>query len=63
MSTPGGGFDLAEVDVEAVRAHQHVARLQVRLDLRAIDVALHFVGQQDVDQIALLGGLFGATAA
>ena len=29
-----------------------------RIEL-AIDVALHFVGQQDVDQVALLGGFFG----
>ena len=29
----------------------------------AIDVALHFVGQQDVDEVGLLGGLGGATSA
>ena len=53
-------FDLAEVDVEAVRAHQHIARLEMRADLRAVDVALHFVGQQDVDHVGLLGRLFDA---
>ena len=52
-------LDLAEVDVEAVRAHQDVARLQVRPDVLAIDVALHFVGQQDVDDVGLLGGFLG----
>ena len=30
------------------------------LDRLAVDVSLHFVGQQDVDQVALLGGFFGA---
>ena len=33
--------------------------LQVRLDRRAIDVALHFVGQQDVDDVGLLRRVLG----
>ena len=32
---------------------------RLRLDVAAVDVALHFVGQQDVDQVGLLGGLVG----
>ncbi len=55
-----GRFDLAEVDVEAVRAHQHVAFLQIRLDVLPINIALEFVGQQNVDDIGLLGGFLGA---
>ena len=54
----GRRSDLVEVDVEAVRAHQQSARLQVRQDRGPVDVALNFVGQQDVDQVGLLGGLF-----
>ncbi len=53
------GFDLAEVDVEAVRTHQDVARLEIVADRLAIDVSLHLVGQQHVDDVGLARGLFG----
>ena len=54
-----GRDDLAEVDVEPVRAEQEVARPKVRLDLAGVDVALDLVGQEDIDQVAGLGGLGG----
>jgi ketol-acid reductoisomerase len=56
---PGGGDDLTEMDVEPVRAEQHVAGFEVRLDVLGVDVALNFVGQEDVDQVPLVGGLGG----
>ena len=59
LSTPVGGHDLAEVDVEPVRAEQQVAGPEVRLDVAGVDVALDLVGQEDVDQVAGLGGLGG----
>ena len=52
-------LDLAEMHVEAVRAHQDVARLQVWADALAVDVSLHFVRQQHVDHVGLFGRLFG----
>ena len=48
--------DLAEVDVEPVRTQQQVPFLQVRADVGPEDVPLHFVGQQDVDDVGRLGG-------
>ena len=48
-------FDLAKVDVEAVRAHQDVARLQMLGDVLPIHVGLDLVGQQNVDQVGLAG--------
>ena len=54
-----GRDDLAEVDVEPVRAEQQVAGLEVGLDVAGVDVALDLVGQEDVDQVARLGGLGG----
>ena len=53
-------FDLAEVDVEPVGAHQDVARPQVVADAGAVDIALDLVRQQDLDQVALVHRLFGA---
>ena len=55
-----GRFDEAEVDVEAVRAHEDVAGLQVRLDFVFVEVALQLVGDEDVDDVGLLGGVGGA---
>jgi hypothetical protein len=56
----GGRLDLTEVHVEAVRAHENVAGLQVRLDAGAIDVGLHFIRQEHVDEVALLRSVFDA---
>ena len=53
-------LDLAEVQVEAVRGHQDVAGAEVGLDVGLVDVSLHFVGQQDVDQVRLLRGVIDA---
>ncbi len=50
--------DLTEVDVEAVRAHQQVAR-RVGADRGFVHVALHFIGQQDIDHIARGSGFGG----
>ena len=55
-----GRLDEAEVDVEAVRAHQDRARLQVRLDFLFVEVALQLIGDEDVDDVGLLGGVGGA---
>ena len=46
-----GRFDLAEVQVEAVGAHQHVAWSQVGLDVGAEQIPLDFIGEQDVDDV------------
>ncbi len=54
-----GRDDLAEVDVEPVRAEQQVAGPEVGLDVAGVDVALDLVGQEDIDQVAGLGGLGG----
>jgi hypothetical protein len=43
----GARRDRAEADVEAVREHQHVARLQVRLDLLTVDLPLHVIGDEN----------------
>ena len=47
------------MDVEAVRADQHVARRKVVADVAAEDLALDFVGQEDGDDVGLFGGLGG----
>src|SRR4051812_28882328 len=46
-------LDLAKMHVEAVRGHQDCALFQIRADRSPIDVPLHFVGQQDVDDVRL----------
>ena len=45
----GWCFDLSKVDVEAVRAHDDVAFTEIPPDVVSEDIALHFVGEQDVD--------------
>ena len=45
--------------VEPVRADQHVARRQVVANLAPKNLALNFVGQEDGDDVGLLGGLGG----
>ena len=54
-----GRHDLAEMNVEPVRTEQEVAGPEVRLDLAGVDIALDLVGQQDIHQVAGLGGLGG----
>ena len=49
-----GSLDLAKMDVEPVRAHQDVARLQILNDLLSKEVALDFIGQQDIDHVRSL---------
>jgi len=61
LSTPGGRDDLAEVDVEPVRAEEEVARSEVGLDVPCVDLALDLVGQEDVDQVARLGASAAGT--
>src|SRR6478609_3467678 len=48
-------LNLAEMHVEAVRSHQNAARLQIRLDRRAIRITLNLIRQQYVDDIRRLG--------
>ena len=43
-----------------MRAHQHVAGLEVRLDFALEEVALQLVGDEDVDDVGGLGGVGGA---
>lgn len=54
-----GRLDLAEVDVEAVGEQQGFALGQMGPDVVFIDRRLHFVGQQNHDQIGLLGRFGG----
>jgi len=46
-------LDRAVSDVEAVRKHQHVARLQVRLDVLLVDGWLRGVGRKNHDDVRL----------
>ena len=39
-------FDLPEMDIESMRAHQNIARHQVRFDVRFVKVPLDFVRQE-----------------
>ena len=55
-----GRLHVAEVDVESVRTHQHVAGLEVRLDFALEQVALQLVGDENVDHVGGLGGVGGA---
>ena len=52
-----GRLDLAVADVEAVREHQGVARLQVRCDVLFVQLRLHGVGGQDHDHLTPGRGL------
>ncbi len=52
-----GGHDGLVVDVEAVREHQHGARLDVRRDLFGVDIGLRLVRRQDHHHIGPLGGV------
>ena len=45
-------YDLLEVNVEAMRKRQHIARLEVRLNNFLIDVCLLFVRHQHHDDVA-----------
>ena len=53
----GGRLDRAEVDVEAVREHQRLARGEVRRDVLGVDVGLRLIGDQDHDDVGPLGGV------
>ena len=46
--------DLFEVDIEAVCEHQHVAGLQVGLDVFLVHVCLQLIVDQDHDDICCL---------
>ena len=52
-----GRGDLAEVDVEAVREHQHRARAQVGRDLVPVERRLDVVGHEHHDHVGLGGRL------
>ena len=41
------------MQVETVGAHEHIARSKIRLDVRSIQIALDFVGEQNVDDVGL----------
>ena len=56
-STPSGGGDVAEADVEAVAEDQGVARGQVGLDRLGVQLPLVLVGGEDHDHVGLLDRL------
>ena len=56
-STSGGRVDLVEVDREAVREQQQVARRDAVADLALPHLGLLLVGQQDHHDVALAGGV------
>src|SRR5258706_13647737 len=45
-------LDLTEADIEAVREHERVARIQVRLNFVLVDVGLLGVRDQDHDHVS-----------
>src|SRR5690606_15986932 len=49
-----GGYDLGEVDVEAVREAEGVPLLQVRLDIFLVNYRVNLVGKEDLDHLRLL---------
>ena len=53
----GGRHDGLEVNVEAVREHQQLARLQVRPDLFGIELGRGLVGDQDHHHVSPLWSL------
>ena len=52
-------LDAAEVNVEAVSEHQHIARLEVRFDILLIHSSLLFIVDQDHDDVCLLCSFCG----
>src|SRR5436190_6885140 len=52
-------LDLAEVDVEPVREHQRVARLEVRRDVLLVHLRLRRVGEEHHDDVGLTDGVRG----
>ena len=56
-STPSGGGDAAEADVEAVGEEERVARREVGGDVLVVDRLLLGVGHQDHDDVGLGRGL------
>ena len=49
-----------EMDAETVRDPEHLAGMQVRLDLRVVKVALRLVGREDLDPVGALRGFRGS---
>ena len=62
-STSSGGAIGAEVDVEAVREHQHVAGLEVRPDVVGVRLRLRGVGQEHHHDVGLADGVGGVQHA
>ena len=50
-------FDAAEMNVEAVSEHQHVALFQVRLDIFLVHISLQLIVDQDHDDICFFCSL------
>ena len=50
-------YDAAEMNVEAMREHQHITFFQVRLDIFAVQLRLLLIIDQDHDDISLLCSL------
>ena len=53
-----GWHHLVKVDIEAVREHQHIARLETRLNRLSINLTLGLVGQQNHNNVGLFAGFF-----
>ena len=49
-----GRYDLTEMNIEAMRKHQHIALFQIRLDIFLVHGSLQFVIDQDHNDIRLL---------
>ena len=49
--------DTAEVDIETMRKHQHIAFLKVRLDVVFVEVCLLLIVDQDHDDICFFSSL------
>ena len=62
-STPGGGSTWPKCMLKPCEHISTLPGFRFGLIDAAIDVALHFVGQQDVDHVGLLGRVLGATSA
>src|SRR5687768_10095243 len=51
-------FHLAKVNIEAMGAHQDIARLQMGSHVSAINVSLNLIGEQNVDEVGFPHRLF-----
>ena len=53
------GNDAAEVNVEAVCEHEHIAGFEVRLDIFLVELSLLLIVDEDHDDVSLLCSFSG----